>query len=202
MVKRKHPEHGNGSGEATLAAGEAASGAPVGECIEESESVAAGESEALPAPDLELELQEARDEAASHLNDFLRSRAELENLHKRSARDIENAHKFGLERFMTELLPVKDSIELGLSAADDDEADAQKLREGLILTLKLFDAASEKFGLKEVYPQGQSFDPDFHQAMSIQQAVDVESGTVVAVVQKGYLLNERLLRPAMVIVAQ
>jgi molecular chaperone GrpE len=202
MVKRKHPEHGNGSGDATLAASEASSGAPVGECIEESESVAAGESEALPVPDLELELQEARDEAASHLNDFLRSRAELENLRKRSARDIENAHKFGLERFMTELLPVKDSIDLGLNAADDGEADAQKLREGLILTLKLFDAASEKFGLREVNPEGQSFDPDFHQAMSIQQAVDVESGTVVVVVQKGYLLNERLLRPAMVIVAQ
>lgn len=201
MVKRKHPEHGNGSGDAALADTEAQSGAPVDECIEDPESAAVGESEALPAPDLEMELQEARDEAASHLNDFLRARADLENLSKRSARDIENAHKFGLERFMTELLPVKDSVELGLSAAAG-ENDGQKMREGLELTLKLFDAASEKFGLQEVNPEGQSFDPEYHQAMSIQEAVGVESGTVVTVVQKGYLLNGRLLRPAMVIVAQ
>ena len=202
MVKRKHPEHGNGSDDGTLAATEAPSGAPAEECIEDPESATAGESEALPVPDLEMELKEARDEAASHLNDFLRARAELENLSKRSARDIENAHKFGLERFMTELLPVKDSVELGLNAAGGGEMDAKKLREGLMLTLKLFDAASEKFGLREVNPEGQSFDPDYHQAMSIQEAVGVEPGTVVTVVQKGYLLNDRLLRPAMVIVAQ
>ena len=202
MVKRKHPEHGNGSGDGTLASAEAQSGAPVDECIEDPESVAVEESEALPAPDLEMEVQEARDEAASHLNEFLRARAELENLSKRSARDIENAHKFGLERYMTELLPVKDSVELGLNAAAGGETDAQKLREGLTLTLKLFDAASEKFGLQEVNPEGQSFDPEYHQAMSIQEAAGVEPGTVVTVVQKGYLLNGRLLRPAMVIVAQ
>ena len=99
-------------------------------------------------------------------------------------------------------MPVKDSVELGLNAAGGGESDAQKLREGLMLTLKLFDAASEKFGLREVNPEGQSFDPDYHQAMSIQETVGVEPGTVVTVVQKGYLLNDRLLRPAMVIVAQ
>ena len=202
MVKRKHPEDGNGSGDATLASTEAGSGAVVDETIEDPQSATVAEPEALPAPDLEMELQEARDEAASHLDDFLRARAELDNLSKRSARDIENAHKFGLERFMTELLPVKDSVELGLSAAGDGEADADKLREGLTLTLKLFDAASEKFGLQEVNPEGQSFDPEYHQAMSIQAAEGVEPGTVVTVVQKGYLLNDRLLRPAMVIVAQ
>ncbi|NCF28436.1 MAG: nucleotide exchange factor GrpE [Gammaproteobacteria bacterium] len=169
---------------------------------EEPGSAKGGDSEALPAPDLEMELQEARDEAASHLDDFLRARAELENLGKRAARDIEKAHKFGLERFMTELLPVKDSIELGLNAAEDKETDADKLREGLELTLKLFSAAIDKFGLQEVNPEGQSFDPEYHQAMSIQEAVGVEAGTVVTVVQKGYLLNDRLLRPAMVIVAQ
>ncbi len=202
MVKRKHPEHGNGSDDGTHAATEAHSGAPVEECIEDLESATVGEPDALPVPDLEMELREARDEGASHLNDFLRARAELENLSKRSTRDIENAHKFGLERFMTELLPVKDSVELGLNAAGGGETAAQNLREGLMLTLKLFDAASEKFGLQEVNPDGQSFDPEYHQAMSIQEAVGVEPGTVVTVVQKGYLLNGRLLRPAMVIVAQ
>ena len=202
MVKRKYPERGNGSGDEPAASTEAHSSAEVDAMTEEPGSAKVGDSEALPAPDLEMELQEARDEAASHLEDFLRARAELENLGKRAARDIEKAHKFGLERFMTELLPVKDSIELGLSAADDKETDADKLREGLELTLKLFSAASDKFGLREVNPEGQSFDPEYHQAMSIQEAVGVEAGTVVTVVQKGYLLNDRLLRPAMVIVAQ
>ena len=126
----------------------------------------------------------------------------MDNLNKRAARDIENAHKFGLERFMNELLPAIDSVELGLKAADDSDADVAKLREGLTLTLKLFTTAGEKFGLLEVNPEGQNFDPDFHQAMSIQAVEGVEPGTVVLVVQKGYLLNGRLLRPAMVIVAQ
>ena len=202
MVKRKYPERGNGSSDGTAASTEAHSGADVDAMTEEPGPAKVGDPEALPAPDLEMELQEARDEAASHLNDFLRARAELENLAKRAARDIEKAHKFGLERFMTELLPVKDSIELGLNAAEDKETGADKLREGLELTLKLFSAASDKFGLQEVNPEGQSFDPEYHQAMSIQEAVGVEAGTVVTVVQKGYLLNDRLLRPAMVIVAQ
>jgi molecular chaperone GrpE len=200
MVKRKHPEHGNGGDDATLAAHGAHSGAIVDDIVEEPASGA--EAEALPVPDLEMEIQEAREEAASHLDDFLRARAELDNLSKRAARDVENAHKFGLERFMTELLPVMDSVELGLNAADDSEPDVDKLREGLALTLKLFTTASEKFGLKEVNPEGQNFDPEYHQAMSIQAAEGVEAGTVVMVVQKGYLLNDRLLRPAMVIVAQ
>ena len=191
MVKRKHPEGGNGSADV-------GSETAVDDVVEAAEP--AGNPEALCAPDLEMELAEARDEAASHLDDFLRARAELENLHKRAARDIENAHKYGLERFMTELLPVMDSVELGLSVADG--ADAEKLREGLELTLKLFDAASEKFGLREVNPEGQSFDPEYHQAMSMQDAAGVAPGTVITVVQKGYVLNERLLRPAMVIVAK
>ncbi len=199
MVKRKHPEDGNGSGDAVPVAGEAGSETAVDEAAE---PAATGIPEALCPPDLEMELAEARDEAALHLDDFLRVRAELENLHKRAARDVENAHRYGLERFMAELLPVKDSVELGLSAADGAEADAGKLREGLELTLKLFDAASEKFGLQEVNPEGQSFDPEYHQAMSMQEVAGVAPGTVITVVQKGYLLNGRLLRPAMVIVAK
>lgn len=171
--------------------------------IEEAyEQTPGGDPEALPVPDLEMELKEARDEAAAHLDDLLRVRAEIENLRKRATRDVENAHKFGLERFVNELLPVKDSVELGLNAAADAEVNADKLREGLELTLKLFDTAADKFGLEEVNPEGQSFDPDYHQAMSTQEVAGKEPGTVVMVVQKGYLLNGRLLRPAMVIVAK
>jgi molecular chaperone GrpE len=202
MVKRKHPTNGSGDGEPVAASTGAGSDAAVDEVVEDPGPATEGEQEALPAPDLESELEEARNEAASHLDDFLRARAELDNLRKRSARDIEHAHKYGLERFMTELLPVKDSVELGLSAADGAEAAADKLREGLELTSKLFNAASEKFGLQEVNPEGQSFDPEYHQAMSMQEVAGVEPGTVVTVVQKGYLLHDRLLRPAMVIVAK
>lgn len=202
MVKRKHSEHGNAGRDTAPAPSGGNSGAAVEDFVEDPEPTRAGESQSLPAPDLELELQEARDEAASHLEDLLRARAELDNLRKRAARDVENAHRFGLERFMAELLSVKDSVELGLKAADDAEVDAAKLREGLELTLKLFNNAVEKFGLQEVNPQGESFNPDYHQAMSIQEASGVAPGTVVTVVQKGYLLNDRLLRPAMVIVAQ
>jgi molecular chaperone GrpE len=199
MVKQKHPEDGNGRGDAVPVAGEAGSGSVVDEVAE---PASAAEPEALCPPDLEMELAEARAEVASHLDDVLRARAELENLRKRAARDVENAHKHGLERFMTELLAVKDSVELGLSAADGAEPDAEKLRQGLELTLKLFESASEKFGLQELNPEGQSFDPEYHQAMSMQDAAGVAPGTVITVVQKGYLLNQRLLRPAMVIVAQ
>ena len=203
MVKRKHPVNGNGGGDPAAASAETSSDTAVDEIVEDPEPATDGKQEVLRAPDLEMELEEARNEAASHLDDFLRARAELDNLRKRSARDVENAHKYGLEGFMTALLPVKDSVELGLNAAADDaETGAEKLREGLELTLKLFDAASEKFGLQEVNPEGQSFDPGYHQAMSMQEAAGVEPGTVVTVVQKGYLLHDRLLRPAMVIVAK
>ena len=206
MTKRKPRESGNGSGGPQSAgAGDASTDEARDEAIaavEEAVETAEAAGEALPEPDLEMELEEARREAASHLDDLLRARAELENLRKRAARDVENAHKYGLERFMTELLPVKDSVELGLNAADDRVTDAEKLREGLELTLKLFNTASEKFGLVEVNPEGESFDPDYHQAMSMQEVEGAASGTIITVVQKGYLLNDRLLRPAMVIVAK
>ena len=144
MVKRKHPVNGNGGGDPAAASAETSSDTAVDEIVEDPEPATDGKQEVLPAPDLEMELAEARDEAASHLDDFLRVRAELENLHKRAARDVENAHRYGLERFMAELLPVKDSVELGLSAADGAEADAGKLREGLELPASERDAGREK----------------------------------------------------------
>ncbi|TFH49276.1 MAG: nucleotide exchange factor GrpE, partial [Lysobacterales bacterium] len=111
MVKRKQTEHSNGSRDSAPAPHRAKADGVLEDVVEEAE-----EPQALPAPDLDAELQEAREEAASHLDDLLRARAELENLRKRSVRDVENARKFGLERFMTELLSAKDSVELGLNA--------------------------------------------------------------------------------------
>lgn len=152
--------------------------------------------------DLEGQIQEAKETAASHWDTVLRTRAELENFRKRSIRDLENAHKFGLERFVAELLPVKDSLELGIAATDEEVVEIDKIREGMALTLKMFSAALDKFGAKEINPEGEDFNPELHQAMLVQEVDDRPSGTVVQVVQKGYALNERLIRPAMVIVSK
>jgi molecular chaperone GrpE len=149
--------------------------------------------------DVERELEAARVEADQAREQALRARAEAENLRKRAERDLENAHRFALERFVAELLPVKDSMELGLAV---QTAGAEQLREGMEMTLRMLATASEKFGVREVDPAGARFDPELHQAMSTRPAEDVEPGTVVQVVQKGYLLNDRLVRPALVIVAQ
>lgn len=151
-------------------------------------------------------LQDARNKADEHWNQLLRVRAEMENLRRRNERELENAHKYALERFALELLPVKDSLELGLAAISDAggaSMDAlNKLQEGTQLTYKMLQAALEKFGLKEINPAGEKFNPEFHQAMTLQEAANVEPNTVMAVCQKGYLLHDRLIRPAMVIVAK
>lgn len=162
----------------------------------------AGDLPAGQADDLGKLLEDARAKADDHWNEVLRSKAELDNIRKRAARDVENAHKFGLERFMSELLPVRDSMELGLQAASEDGTDLARVREGIELTLKMFNTALEKFGAVEIDPTGQKFDPEKHQAMTMEASPTVASGHVVSVVQKGLALNERLIRPAMVIVAK
>jgi molecular chaperone GrpE len=158
-----------------------------------------GSAERLTA--LETQLAAAQAEAEQLRDQALRARAEAENVRKRTERDLENAHKYALERFVAELLPVKDSLELGLSAARDGAA-IEDLREGTQMTLRLLSSAVEKFAVREIDPLGEPFDPQLHQAMSAQEREGVAAGTVLQVVQKGYLLNERLVRPALVIVAK
>jgi molecular chaperone GrpE len=155
----------------------------------------AAEEAAEAAPALE-ELQAKADE---NWNRYLRAAAEVENVRKRAIRDVENARKFALENFSRELLAVKDSLEMGIDAAES--ADAASLREGSEATLKLLAGTLERFGITEIDPQGEPFDPELHEAMTMQPSADVEPGSVVTVIQKGYALNERLLRPARVIVA-
>ena len=147
-------------------------------------------------------LEDARGKADEHWDQVVRMQADMDNLRKRSERDLANAHKFALERFANELLPVKDSLEMGLAAFDVDGADPDKLREGVALTLQMLASALGKVAIEEVNPQDERFNPDFHQALSMQERDDVEPNTVVTVVQKGYTLNERLIRPAMVIVSK
>jgi len=147
-------------------------------------------------------LEDARAKADEHWNELLRSRAELENLHRRMQRDIENAHKYGLEKFIQALLPVLDSMEMGLAAADGEGEQLQKLREGMSLTFKMFSDELEKVGVTYIQPQGEPFNPEYHQAMTMVPNPDVEPNTVIDVMQKGYLLNDRLVRPAMVVVSK
>lgn len=148
-------------------------------------------------------LEDARTKADDNWNQCLRLQAELDNLHKRGQRDLENAHKYALDKFAAALLPVRDGLEMGIAAAvQGQNVDTATLIEGSELTLKMLTSALEKFGITEVNPQGAAFNPQFHEAMSIQPRGDVEPNTVVTVVQKGYLLNDRLIRPAMVIVSK
>jgi molecular chaperone GrpE len=146
-------------------------------------------------------LEDARAKADENWDQLLRARAEMENLKRRQAKELERAHKFALEGFVRELLQVRDSLELGHNAALDESADISKLREGTELTLKLLTDVMGKFGVEQIDPEGEPFNPEYHQAMTTQPKDDVPPNRVVAVVQKGYLLNGRLVRPAMVIVS-
>lgn len=164
-----------------------------------------GEAEQTGAAgdDLAVLLEDARAKADEHWNQVLRLQAELDNTRRRAAADVEKAHKFGLEKFAAELLPVKDSLEMGLAAAKgSDHEVAEKLHEGTELTLKMLSGVLEKFGIKEIDPLGEPFNPELHQAMTMQPSEEHAPNTVTAVMQKGYTLNERLIRPAMVMVSK
>ena len=150
--------------------------------------------------DLAAALEAAEQKAADHWDKYLRAAAEMENVRKRAARDVEHARKYALESFVRELLAVKDTLEMGIQAAEN--ADAESLLKGKQATLKMLTATLERFGISEVDPEGEPFDPEFHEAMTMQPSPDAEPGSVLTVVQKGYALNDRLLRPAMVIVAR
>ena len=150
---------------------------------------------------LKAQLEEATEVAAKSRDDVLRIRAEMENLRKRQARELENAHKYALDKIALELLPVRDTLEMGVAAAET-ESDLSKIAEGTALTLKMLTQTLEKFNVVEVDPQGEKFDPDLHQAISVQEGTDKPANSVLNVMQKGYTLNERLLRPAMVVIAK
>ncbi len=146
----------------------------------------------LSPEELTLMLEDARSKADDHWNQLVRSKAEMDNLRKRQERDLGNAHKFALERFVNELLPVRDSMELGLVAAQDENADIEKLREGTELTLKLFGDVMGKFNVIQINPEGDPFDPELHQAMAMVPRDDVPHNTVVTVIQRGYTSTDAL----------
>lgn len=167
---------------------------------------AAGEagasSTAAEQEDLAAELERTRAETEEYRDQALRAKAELENVRKRAERDVEAARKFALEKFATELLGVRDSLEMGLQAADQDTGTIDKLKEGMELTERMLNQAMSKFGIEPMDPGGEAFDPTYHEAVSTQETDEHEPNTVLSVMQKGYLLNGRVLRPAMVVVSK
>ncbi len=162
-----------------------------------------GPPEALPEEGPETEtLEAAQQRADENWDKLLRISAELDNVRRRAERDVQHARKFALEKFAAEIVGVRDSLELGVQAANVEDVDVSGLREGSEMTLRLLTTTLEKFGIREIDPEGEPFDPEFHEAMSMLDAPDAEPQSVLKVVQKGYTLNGRLLRPARVIVAR
>ena len=156
----------------------------------------------LSITNLQKQLAKAEKKATENWEKVLRIQAEMDNLKRRTQKDLDSAHKYGLEKFAKELLNVIDSLELGIQAATSDVPEVVKLKEGSELTIKQFETVFAKFNIEAIDPTGQPFDPEFHQAMTMLPSADVEPNTVINVFQKGYVLNGRLIRPAMVVVAQ
>lgn len=163
--------------------------------------------EALEYPDhdqLESKLTEVERQMHDYWNKYTRAQAEMENIQRRAERDVANARKFGNEKIITELLAVIDSLERGLEGKADIEGDELALRvyEGLELTRDLMMSTMEKFGVVQIRPVGETFDPSQHEAISMVPSEGAKPNTVIEVMQPGYSLNERLIRPAMVVVAK
>lgn len=166
----------------------------------------AGASDATVESDtpeqMAIALAKAREQAEENWAMYLRARAELDNVRRRAERDRENMRRYALEQFVAELLAVRDSMEMGVEAAADGKGNLEALREGVALTYRQLMGVLEKFGVQEINPVGEPFDPDWHEAVSAQPSEDAEPNTVLAVMQKGYAINDRLVRPARVIVAK
>jgi molecular chaperone GrpE len=168
---------------------------------------ASAEGAPVDDPQAEIErlraaLDDAEARAEENWQKVLRTEAEKENVRKRAQKDVDSARKQSLEKLANELLGVRDSLELGVQAAQAEDADVAKVREGTELTLRMLTQAMEKFQIVEINPEGEKFDPDYHQAMSMQPVEGCESNTVYQVMQKGYRLEDRLLRPALVMVVK
>lgn len=151
---------------------------------------------------LEAALLISEERVKEQQDNVLRARAEVENMRRRSEQEVDKARKFALSRFAEELLPVIDNLERAIQAADSEVEAIKPLLEGIELTHKTFVDTIAKFGLKEINPHGEAFNPEFHQAMSIQESAEHQPNTVMFVMQKGYELNGRVVRPAMVMVSK
>ena len=197
------PRTGGGSEEATARAedtvGQEGAAPAEGDQAAAENDQAADSQQEQPLDDIVSQLQ---DDLAAARDAALRAQAEAQNVKRRAEQDVEKARKFALEQFTRDLLPVVDNLERALEAASGDEEAVKPIAEGVELTLKSFIDAMTKFNIEVVDPQGEPFDPNLHQAMSMVENNEVEPNTVIAVMQKGYTLNGRLVRPAMVMVSK
>ncbi|MBE9562829.1 MAG: nucleotide exchange factor GrpE [Proteobacteria bacterium] len=156
----------------------------------------------ISVKELTQQLADAQHKANEYWDTILRKQAEYDNLQKRMIRDLDNSRKYALEKFAIEILAIKDSMELGLEATTKPETSLEIIHEGMNLTLKMLNDGLTKFNIAEINPINQKFDPQWHEAMTIQPSAEVDDGTVLQVHQKGYKLQDRLLRPARVIVSK
>ena len=171
--------------------------------VADAQDVPEGEQPVDEMSRLQEQLEAAETAAGMARDELLRVQAEMQNLRRRTEQDIEKAHKFGQEKFSTELLAVMDNLERSAAAAEASEDEAvQAIKEGVELTLKGFMDCFKRFNIEAVDPLGEPFDPQLHQAMSIQESPDAEPNSVIAVMQKGYTLHGRVIRPAMVMVSK
>jgi len=154
------------------------------------------------ADPVEQQLEKAQATIKDYWEQMMRLRAEIENNRKRAQRDVEAAHKFALKSFVENLLPVIDSMEMGQIAFTAENVSLDSIREGSSLTMNMFLKALEKHGLQQIDPKGEKFDPERHQAISMVEDKKAKSNSVIEVMQKGFSLNDRLVRPAMVVVAK
>jgi len=152
--------------------------------------------------DIAALLEQARAEAEKHKDMAMRVQADMENLRRRTRMDVESAHKYALEKFVNALLPAMDSMEMGMDAASKEEASIESIREGVEMTFKQMLDVLQEFSVERIDPTGEQFDPKLHEAMTMIPSPDHETNAVVDTIQKGYTLNERLVRAARVIVAQ
>ena len=150
---------------------------------------------------LQKKLDAAEDKSNEYWQQVLHAKADLDNMRKRAEKDVANAHKYGQEKFILELLPVIDSLERALDTSSDNEA-LKNVNHGVQLTVEMFLKVLHKIGVEQVDPLGHDFDPDLHEAMTMKEDPNVKPNTVIEVMQKGYVLNSRLIRPALVIVAK
>ena len=152
--------------------------------------------------DLQAQLEAAQQSAKDNWDKVLRAQAEMENLKRRNTKDLENAHKFALDGFVKALLEVKDSLTMGLKTAKEENTSVESITEGLEMTDKVFLSTLEKFGVELLNPVDEAFNPEFHEAVTMIPMPDKKSNSVLEVVQAGFTLNGRLVRPAMVVVVQ
>ncbi len=170
--------------------------------VAQEQTADAAADESVDVDALQLELAQAQDQITALKDQELRTQADMQNVRRRAEQDVEKAHKFAVEKFANELLPVIDSLERAVDAASGDDEAVKALREGVEMTLNMFVTGLGKFNVEQHNPAGEPFDPALHQAMTMVPNPDLPANTVMDVMQKGYSLNGRLIRPAMVVVSK